>query len=343
MEYEPIPLDMALCFIVWFSLGIARSAAAMKYNVASLLTVRALVSLSTEGDAPPLLVGDYRLQDHISMDKALALRVEGAAYTRNYLQALALYAQGNYAAVVTEMQRKPIETLSPVEALLLGQAWYALGSTAEAGAIWRQTGADLPMRVLADRYFRTGDFERALPMYLRLEAIWPQDGEIQVKLGDTYRSLATPDLEHALVAYRRAAALGQDVDRMQLLIIITQLAASRDSATAWIQLEAMLARSDLAPDNRITALRVMHNIYRYYFHDFARAEPYLLAVIELPRKDGDIWDEVLLAQGYLEERGDCDAALRWIAAAEERYQEGVSPLTRLRQLRQEIADLCDSR
>jgi len=226
----------------------------MKHNVANLLTARALVSSSTESGIPPLLVGDYGLQDGSSMEKAVALWIDSPAYSGNYLHGLALYAQGNYAAVVTEMQRKAIEALSPVEALLLGQAWYALGDTASAGTIWRQTGADMPMRILADRYFRAGEFEKALSMYLRLEAIQPQDGEIQAKLGDTYRSLG--DFERAVVAYHRAAPLGQDADRMQLLVIITELAAVRDTATARTQLEAVLSRADLSPSNRVIALRV---------------------------------------------------------------------------------------
>jgi len=87
----------------------------------------------------------------------------------------------------------------------------------------------------------------------------------------------------------------------------------------------------------------MHNIYRYYFRDFARAEPYLLAAIELPREDGDIWEELHLAERYLKERRDCNAARYWVTSAKGRYREGVSPLAKLQQLRQEIADLCDSR
>jgi tetratricopeptide (TPR) repeat protein len=327
--------------LLWLSFGIARAPVAIKHNIANLLIARALVSSSVESDVPPLLIGKYRLQEGSLLDKAMALWVDRPAHSGSYLRALDLYAQGDYVAVVTEMQRKPIEALSPVEALLLGQAWYALGDTASAGTIWRQTGADMPMRILADRYFRAGEFEKALSMYLRLEIIWPQDGEIQEKLGDTYRVLG--DFGHALMAYRRAAALGQDADRMQLLIIITELAATRDTAAARTRLEAILSRADLAPENRITALRVMYNIYRYYLHDFARAEPYLLTAIELPREDGDIWEELQLAEGYLKERRDCNAARYWITSAEGRYREGVSPLAKLQQLRQEIADLCDSK
>jgi tetratricopeptide (TPR) repeat protein len=339
---KSLVLLAALCAGLIF--GAITGRADVVQNVFSLFVFRALVDPGAQIGTSPLVIGRLTIQNQPAMREAMSVGGNEILNSRKgvYLHALALYALGHHVVAATELQREPVEALNPVEKLLLGNAWYAMDSQPEAGGIWRQIGVDLPMLFLARRDLRIGNYDDALPLYLRLQAISPQDSEIQVALGDIYRNRANPDYEAAVAAYQRAAKLGQDPDQIRLLIIVTELAATRNSVIARAQLEMLLAGSDLAIENRITALRVMHNIYRYNYRDFASAEQYLLAAVALPRKEGDIWEERQLALGYLE-MGNCDAARRWLAAAVVRYRDTLSPEAQLEQLRSEVAEVCSTR
>ncbi len=332
-------LAILLAFVLLLWLWMASIADTVKGNWASLLLVQSLERDAVDSDATRFLVGDFAVNDPIAMNEAVTLWESTASRNQSYLYALALYALGKYDDVLRILSVSSATRNHPLEGMVWGHTHYALDERGRAGEMWRAIGFDFPMRLEANRAFNALQFENALLLYQRLEAMWPQDHEIQIKLGDVYRSKSTPDSQQAVFHYQRAAALGHDQDRVKLLILITELATTGNSGAVYAQLETMLARSDLSNENRVDALRVMHNLFRYYFADPLRAASYLEMAAELPRTEGDIWEELQLTQMSLD-RGDCESAQIWINRADERFIDKMSPLSLFRQLQQDIAKEC---
>lgn len=333
------PSFWMFCLLMLFLLCVVRGVEEIQDNVAGLAVLEAVTEANNHIYDSRFLLGDHTVPEPTTANKVIDIWSVGERGEGNYLYALALYILADYDAVVDEVVTDEANFSPPLGSLLLGQARYSLGDPEEAGETWRRIDLDVPLRALANQDLRTGRYESALSLYRRLEAVLPFDDEVQVKLGDIYRIMQSPDYGLAVSHYQRAAQLGHDPDRIELLILITDLARTRSATSARSHLERILARPHLTPENKVLALRVIHNVYRYYFKDMARAASYLELAVGEPRPKGDIWDELQLAQLALE-GNDCVAARRWATNAERRFLVDASPLAQLRYLEQKVETAC---
>ena len=106
-----------------------------------------------------------------------------------FLTGLALYAKGDLNAAMEKFRETlKLDSEFFVAAFYLGSCYAAVGRDRDAVGAWRTslvTESDAPFiyTLLGDAFLRLKDANRALDIMLEASAIWPQDEQVQLRLG----------------------------------------------------------------------------------------------------------------------------------------------------------------